>query len=116
MRTKSRFLYLLARVASCVLGISLSIMPGLALGDSEDIWVALVKGGHIALIRHGNAPPGYGGDPPGFKIDDCATQRNLDDKGRAQSKALGEAFRSHGVRSRGLCSQIVVPLAPVSVN
>jgi broad specificity phosphatase PhoE len=33
-------------------------MPGLALGDSEDIWVALVKGGHIALIRHGNAPPG----------------------------------------------------------
>ena len=98
MRTKSRFLYLLARVASCVLGISLSIMPGLALGDSEDIWVALVKGGHIALIRHGNAPPGYGGDPPSFKIDDCATQRNLDDKGRAQSKALGEAFRSPGVR------------------
>jgi len=98
MRTKSRFLYLLARVASCVLGISLSIMPGLALADSEDAWAALVKGGHIALIRHGNAPPGYGGDPPGFKIDDCTTQRNLDDKGRAQSKALGEAFRSHGVR------------------
>ena len=59
---------------------------------------ALVDGGHVALIRHANAPPGYGGDPPGMRIDDCKTQRNLDDKGRAQGKALGEAFRSHGVR------------------
>ena len=37
-------------------------------------------------------------DPPGFKIDDCTTQRNLDDKGRAQARALGAAFRQHGVR------------------
>ena len=59
-------------------------------------WTALAAGGHIALIRHGNAPPGYG-DPPGFRFHDCKTQRNLDDKGRAQRKALGEAFRSHGV-------------------
>jgi broad specificity phosphatase PhoE len=28
----------------------------------------------------------------------CSTQRNLDDKGRAQASALGEAFRNHGVR------------------
>ena len=82
-------------------------MPGLALADSEDAWAALVKGGHIALIRHGNAPPGYGGDPPGFKIDDCTTQRNLDDKGRAQSKALGEAFRSRGVRVERIVSSPV---------
>lgn len=52
----------------------------------------------MALIRHGNAPPGYGGDPPGFKLDDCATQRNLDERGREQARALGEAFRKHGVR------------------
>ena len=66
--------------------------------DEQQAWAALTGGGHIALIRHGNAPPGYGGDPPGFRIDDCKTQRNLDDTGRAQGKALGEAFRSHGVR------------------
>src|SRR5262249_15453047 len=65
--------------------------------DEQQAWAALATGGHIALIRHGNAPPGYGGDPPGFKIDDCKTQRNLDDKGRAQGKTLGEDFRSHGV-------------------
>src|SRR6266542_1392905 len=77
------------------LTISLVITPALA---AEDAWDALVKSGHVALIRHGNAPPGFGGDPPGFRFDDCKTQRNLDDKGRAQGKALGEAFRSHGVR------------------
>ena len=66
--------------------------------DSRAAWSALATGGHIALIRHANAPPGRGGDPPGFRLDDCATQRNLDDFGRAQGKALGESFRSHGVR------------------
>jgi phosphohistidine phosphatase SixA len=96
--TTWRILCLLARVASCVLGISLSITPGVAAGDSEEAWAALVGGGHVALIRHGNAPPGYGGDPPGFKIDDCRTQRNLDDQGRGEARALGEAFRNHGVQ------------------
>ena len=86
------------RVAPCVLALSLVTAPGLAADDSKEAWAALVKGGHVALIRHGNAPPGYGGDPPGFKIDDCKTQRNLDELGREQARALGEAFRSHGVR------------------
>ena len=95
---ESRILCQFGRVAPCVLAISLSITPGLAAGDSEEAWAALVKGSHVALVRHGNAPPGYGGDPPGFKIDDCATQRNMDERGRAQARALGEAFRQHGVR------------------
>ena len=94
---ESRILCQLGRVASCVLAILLSITPSLAAGDSKEAWAALVKGGHVALIRHGNAPPGYG-DPPGFKIDDCTTQRNLDDRGRAQARALGAAFLQHGVR------------------
>jgi len=94
----SHILCQLGRVAACVLAISLSITPGLAAGDSNEAWTALVKGGHVALIRHGNAPPGYGGDPPGFKIDDCKTQRNLDEQGRGEARALGEAFRNHGRR------------------
>ena len=97
-RAGARILCQLGRVAPCVLAISLSITPGLAAGDSEEAWAALVKGGHVALIRHGNAPPGYGGDPPGFRIDDCKTQRNLDEQGRGEARAVGEAFRNHGVR------------------
>jgi phosphohistidine phosphatase SixA len=95
---ESRILSQFGRVAPGVLAISLIITPGVAADDSKEAWAALLKGGHVALIRHGNAPPGYGGDPPGFKIDDCKTQRNLDERGREQARALGEAFRNHGVR------------------
>ena len=87
----------LGRLTVAVLAISLIATPAAAT-DAGEAWAALAAGGHVALIRHGNAPPGYGGDPPGFRLDDCATQRNLDDRGRAQARALGEAFRSHGVR------------------
>jgi len=86
-------------LAPFALAVSLIIItPALAADEASESWTALVKGGHVALIRHGNAPPGYGGDPPGFRIDDCKTQRNMDEIGRAQAKALGEAFRNHGVR------------------
>jgi phosphohistidine phosphatase SixA len=88
----------LGRIALAVLVFSTSTTPGAAVADSDDAWAALAKGGHVALIRHGNAPPGYGGDPPGFKIDDCKTQRNLDEQGRDEARALGVAFRDHGVR------------------
>ncbi len=86
----------MSRLALAPLAILLIAAP-VAADDPREAWAALVNGGHVALIRHGNAPPGYG-DPPGFKIDDCATQRNLDERGRAQARALGEAFRQHGVR------------------
>ena len=79
------------------LAISRLGAPVAAADDSREAWAALVNSIGVALIRHGNAPPGYGGDPPGFKIDDCSTQRNLDEKGRAQARALGEAFRRHDV-------------------
>jgi phosphohistidine phosphatase SixA len=57
-------------------------------------WAAL-QGGSIVLLRHANAP-GVG-DPTGFKLNDCSTQRNLDDVGRAQARRIGEAFRRRGV-------------------
>jgi phosphohistidine phosphatase SixA len=80
-------------IAACAISLIAAVATA---DDSRDAWAALVNGGHVALIRHGSAPPGYG-DPPGFKIDDCATQRNMDEKGRAQARALGETFRQHGV-------------------
>jgi broad specificity phosphatase PhoE len=40
-------------------------------------------------------------------MDDCSTQRNLDDNGRAQARALGEAFRNHGVRVDRIASSPV---------
>jgi broad specificity phosphatase PhoE len=82
--------------ALAALALSLIVVPTGAVADERDAWATLAKGGHVALVRHGSAPPG-GGDPPGFRIDDCATQRNMDERGRAQAWALGEAFRRRGV-------------------
>ena len=93
--------YSMRRLALCALAalnISSFVIARSDADEAQEAWTALAAGGHIALIRHGNAPPGFGGDPPGFRLDDCSTQRNLDDEGRAQAKALGDAFRSHGVR------------------
>jgi broad specificity phosphatase PhoE len=88
------------RPLAVVLVVLLAIPGAVAAQDAKDAWAALVAGGHVAVIRHGNAPPGYGGDPPGFKIDDCTTQRNLDETGREQARALG----ANGSRSCGRSS------------
>lgn len=87
--------------AAFALAVALVVAPASAADASKEAWDALVEGGHVVLIRHGNAPGpsvGQGGEPPGFRLDDCRTQRNLDDRGRAQARALGEAFRARGVR------------------
>ena len=103
----ARFRRRVGQLAASVLAILLMVAPGLAGDSSSEGWAALAKGGHVALIWHGNAPPGYGGDPPGFRFDDCKTQRNLDDAGREQARALGEAFRKHGVRVERIVSSPV---------
>ena len=68
-----------------------------ALADDEALWAGLRSGEQVALIRHAEAP-GVG-DPAGFKLGDCSTQRNLSDQGRRQAKEAGTLFRSKGVSS-----------------
>jgi phosphohistidine phosphatase SixA len=63
---------------------------------------ASIKPGTVVLFRHATAPGT--GDPPQFKLDDCSTQRNLDDTGRAQARRLGEVFRSRGIRVTAVLS------------
>jgi len=67
-----------------------------AAQDAAAAWAALRAGGHVALIRHAGTVGGSG-DPPEFRLEDCATQRNLTLKGRAEARRLGELFRSGGV-------------------
>lgn len=66
-----------------------------ALASEAAAWEALRRGDAVALFRHARAPGS--GDPPGMRLGDCATQRNLDDAGRAQARRIGEAFRAEGV-------------------
>jgi broad specificity phosphatase PhoE len=60
-------------------------------------FAAVAAGGHVVLLRHGKTPGGAG-DPPGFRIDDCATQRNLTDEGREQVRTLGRLLRARGAK------------------
>jgi phosphohistidine phosphatase SixA len=65
--------------------------------DESAAWNALRADGYVALIRHASAP-GPAGDPADYRLDDCATQRNLSQQGRAEARALGERFRTQRVK------------------
>ena len=54
--------------------------------QAQDQWALLNQPRAIVLFRHASAPGS--GDPAGFVLGDCATQRNLDERGRAQARAL----------------------------
>ena len=62
---------------------------------SELAWNIAQEGNKIILIRHSLAPGG--GDPAGFKIDDCKTQRNLNSEGIKQSKKIGNFFKKNNI-------------------
>ena len=65
------------------------------LNASNQAWNLAQDGNKILLIRHSLAPGG--GDPPGFKINDCKTQRNLNRTGINQSKKFGKLFKKNKV-------------------
>ena len=86
-------------LVSVILSLTfLSATPAAAsAADQSEIIDRLKAGGHILMIRHALAPGN--GDPPNFKIGDCATQRNLDDTGRNQARSIGVWLRNNGITS-----------------
>jgi phosphohistidine phosphatase SixA len=55
----------------------------------------LRAGGMVLLMRHASTEAGAG-DPPGYKLDDCATQRNLSEAGRREAARAGVRLRAIG--------------------
>jgi phosphohistidine phosphatase SixA len=78
-----------------ILALVVLIAPSPAQAD-DALWELLRGGGQVVLMRHAVTTPGVG-DPPGFRLDDCATQRNLTDEGRADARRVGAAFRTRAV-------------------
>lgn len=62
----------------------------------------LKTGDFLVVMRHARAPGT--GDPPEFRIGDCATQRNLDDEGRAQARRFGDRLRKAGIAKAAVYS------------
>jgi phosphohistidine phosphatase SixA len=87
------------RFRSCVLALlawGLVAQPAPApAADEAELFEALRTGSAAALLRHALAP-GIG-DPAEFRLDDCATQRNLSAAGRDQARAIGERLRAQGI-------------------
>ena len=67
----------------------------LPLGAAAQDLAPLRGPGVIALMRHAVAPGT--GDPGNFRLGDCSTQRNLDERGRAQARRTGAALRAAGI-------------------
>ena len=62
----------------------------------------LQDGQHVLLMRHADAP-GYG-DPAGYVISQCSSQRNLGDYGKKQAKAIGTWLSSQGIQKADVFS------------
>lgn len=84
---------MMGRLALLICVLVLAVRPFGA--DARSPLSVLSEGGHFAMVRHALAPGG--GDPKGFTLDDCSTQRNLNDVGRAQAWRIGETFRAEGI-------------------
>jgi phosphohistidine phosphatase SixA len=84
----------IGRVTALLLLLAVA-MPVAARAD-EALWARLRGGGQVVLLRHAATTPGVG-DPTGFRVDDCATQRNLSGAGREEARRLGAAFKARGV-------------------
>ena len=92
----------LAAVAGFVLAMS---APSLAqsqnhqdamIQDTQQLVQSLRAGGYNIVVRHGATFSNQADTDP-FNFDDVAKQRNLNDKGKALAKALGDAIRWVGV-------------------
>jgi broad specificity phosphatase PhoE len=76
--------------------LAMALLASAKVQAQGDPWQALRQPGHAAFMRHSEAPGGAG-DPSGFRQDDCATQRNLSENGRAQARRTALALQRHSV-------------------
>ncbi len=79
-----------------MLTVVLAIFCPVSAAHTDEAGLHALQAGGVALIRHAATPPGVG-DPRGFRLEDCATQRNLIEEGRAESRKLGELLRAQGI-------------------
>jgi phosphohistidine phosphatase SixA len=76
--------------------ILLSFNISLNANSNDKAQILLKEGGKLIFIRHAIAPGG--GDPVGFDILKCETQRNLSKEGIAQSKNIGKFFSENNIQ------------------
>ena len=85
------------------LSVWLGLVSSFALAAMTDpLADVLASGQYLLLMRHAEAPGT--GDPAGYSLDDCSTQRNLGEGGRRQAVSTGEWLRRQGINRAMLFS------------
>ena len=97
VRTAPRVVWLLLVVLSLIAAVATPV------GADARNWAALRdEQGVVILMRHALAPGG--GDPPGFRLEDCRTQRNLSNAGRQQARRIGREIKDSDVEVAAILS------------
>ena len=63
---------------------------------NDKVIESLKEGGKLIFIRHALAPGN--GDPENFELQNCSTQRNLNEIGIQQSKKIGLIFKKNEIK------------------
>lgn len=73
------------------------LIPARAAEPGTELELSLKRGRPgVLMFRHALAPGNF--DPPGFRLGDCTTQRNLDEEGRRQARQIGVWFTERGLK------------------
>lgn len=91
----ARVLVALVLLVLAATGVQAQV-PAPAQGAARELAARLQDGRHVLLMRHAYAP-GVG-DPPGYLLERCETQRILDSQGRQQATRIGQWLRSQGLQ------------------
>jgi len=78
------------KLIKIILFLLISFNTSLKANSADNVQNILKEGGKLIFIRHAYAPGG--GDPDNFNISNCASQRNLNEKGIEQAKKIGNFF------------------------
>lgn len=82
---------------------TLLAIPWWAHAQTDALAERLRAGACVVLLRHAQTDPGIG-DPPGFRLDRCSTQRNLSNEGRIQAESIGRWFTSRSLTPQAVQS------------
>lgn len=77
-------------------GLGLLGLPGAGRAD-EAALLRELRAGAVVLMRHSQTTPGVG-DPPGWTLERCASQRNLAPVGIEHAQRVGRWFRAQRLR------------------
>ena len=76
--------------------IFISLTTSIKADLNKKLINTLEDGGNLIFIRHAYAPGN--GDPDNFNLNDCSTQRNLNEEGRKQAQNIGNFFKDNEIK------------------